>query len=90
MQADELVLDLSVTPEPDCAVVTRRNEDVAGQLSNEIGISSFTAPLTTYSAYSDSRIEECLDQHLLKIIFLRQDRDCKNAKRNIMFIFNAN
>ena len=47
MQADELVLDLSVTPEPDGAVVTGRNEDVAGQLSNEIGISSFTAPLTT-------------------------------------------
>ena len=34
-------------PEPDGAVVTGRNEDVAGQLSNEIGISSFTAPLTT-------------------------------------------
>ena len=34
MQADELVLDLSVTPEPDGAVVTGRNEDVDGQLLN--------------------------------------------------------
>jgi len=39
METDELVLGLSVAPEPDGSVVTRRHEDVSGQLLIKKGLS---------------------------------------------------